>query len=338
MKDLVRTDYRPVPSIFQEELNKLRTTEADDILQTVPTLYSVGASLYRARAKTLPPLPKQRQDIQLPDSYQRTVSSQDFLLHTEDDNKLMIFATSQNIRHLSASNVYSCDGTFCMCPSRFYQIYTINACVHNKMVPLVFALLPDKKQSTYLRLFTILNQMNLQLQPNFVSTDFETAAQNAAKIEFPCQIKGSALPLLRLCGIEDFWLHALESVDMDIPGVRNFADYVTEQWVDGGERFMWNHFDTVGPRTTNHVEVWHSKLSKLAACHSNIFKFANLIKSEQNSAELTVMQLNAGGIVRPTKKVYRQLEERLEQQKRLLVTGVTTTLIYGDNVSHLVGL
>ncbi|XP_071097837.1 uncharacterized protein [Haliotis cracherodii] len=54
--------------------SELRTTEADDILQTVPTLYSVGASLYRARAKTLPPLPKQRQDIQLPDSYQRTIS------------------------------------------------------------------------------------------------------------------------------------------------------------------------------------------------------------------------------------------------------------------------
>ncbi|XP_046376315.1 uncharacterized protein LOC124149027 [Haliotis rufescens] len=189
------------------------------------------------------------------------------------------------------------------------------------MVPLVFALLPDKKQSTYLRLFTILkqkaNQMNLQLQPNFVFTDFETAAQNAAKIEFPCQIKGcmfhfrqavwknvqrcglqvafqnnpsvnrfirhaAALPLIRICDIEDFWLHALESVDMDIPGVRNFADYVTEQWVEGGERFMWNHFDT----------------------------FVNLIKSEQNFGGLTVMQLNTGGSVRPKKKVYRQLEER----------------------------
>ncbi|XP_071105156.1 uncharacterized protein [Haliotis cracherodii] len=107
------------------------------------------------------------------------------------------------------------------------------------MFPLVYALLPDNKQTTYQRLFHILKQKaslwNLQLQP---LTDFKTAAQNAARLEFPSQIKGcmfhyrqaiwkgtlrlglqadfhinpsvnhlirrvAALPLLRLCHFED---------------------------------------------------------------------------------------------------------------------------------------
>ena len=31
----------------------------------------------------------------------------------------------------------------------------------------------------------------------------------------------------------------------------SFTDYVTEFWVEG-HRFLWNHYQTEGPRTTNH--------------------------------------------------------------------------------------
>jgi hypothetical protein len=41
-------------------------------------------------------------------------------------------------------------------------------------------------------------------------------------------------------------------------------------------RHLWNHYQTEGPRTTNHLEGWHSKLKKhLQHPHHNIF---NLIK------------------------------------------------------------
>lgn len=35
-----------------------------------------------------------------------------------------------------------------------------------------------------------------------------------------------------LCDTEDYWINALEDIDMNIPGVQRFADYVTELWVE----------------------------------------------------------------------------------------------------------
>ena len=192
--------------------------------------------------------------------------------------------------------------------------------------------------------------LNIRLQPTTIFMDFEVAAQNAARRTFQCQMKGcmfhfrqaiwksaqrhglqaafqdnpdvrqfvrraAALPLLRLCDIDDFWLNALQDVDIDIPGVSPFADYVTEFWVEGGERLMWSHFDTVGPRTTNHVEGWHSKLNNVAASHPNMFKLINIIKSEQSFTEMTILQLEAGGTLRPKRRKYRQVDERIDIQK-----------------------
>ena len=73
------------------------------------------------------------------------------------------------------------DGTFKVCPTLFYQLFTIHAVVHGQMVPCVFALLPDKKETTYRRLFEVL----AHLQPKTLLMDFELAITNAAKAVFP---------------------------------------------------------------------------------------------------------------------------------------------------------
>jgi hypothetical protein len=36
---------------------------------------------------------------------------------------------------------------------------------------------------------------------------------------------------------------------------------VTELWVEG-QRFLWNHYQTEGPHTTNHLEGWDNKIKK----------------------------------------------------------------------------
>ncbi|CAC5384406.1 unnamed protein product [Mytilus coruscus] len=47
----------------------------------------------------------------------------------------------------------------------------------------------------------------------------------------------------------------------NIPATTSFTDDVTEFWVEG-YRFLWNHYYTEGPRTTNHLEGWHIKIKK----------------------------------------------------------------------------
>ena len=52
--------------------------------------------------------------------------------------------------------------------------------------------------------------------------------------------------------------------------IRNvvFTDYVTSYWVESN-RHLWNHYLTDDPRTTNHLEGWHSQLKKHITTHTS---------------------------------------------------------------------
>ncbi|KAL4091429.1 hypothetical protein QTP88_026121 [Uroleucon formosanum] len=52
-------------------------------------------------------------------------------------------------------------------------------------VPVVFALIPDKTQSSYERLFSAIKTHNIHLNPKTILTDFEQSSSKAFKIQFP---------------------------------------------------------------------------------------------------------------------------------------------------------
>ena len=103
--------------------------------------------------------------------------------------RILIFATDSSLMMLCDSNTVFGDETFNSCPGRFYQLYTLHGYVEDTSYPLVFALLPNKTEQTYTRLFTMLKgallQNNLFLTPQLVLMDFETSAKNALKAVFP---------------------------------------------------------------------------------------------------------------------------------------------------------
>ena len=72
--------------------------------------------------------------------------------------------------------------------------------------------------------------------------------------------RAAVLPLLPMQNIEDVWLHTLEDIDNADTNINtvSFTDYVTEQWVENN-RDLWNHHNTEGTSTTNHLERWHHK-------------------------------------------------------------------------------
>jgi MULE transposase domain len=80
------------------------------------------------------------------------------------------------------------DGTFKSCPSIFQQIYTIHVKIQDQFIPVAMALLPDKAEATYRRLFHELiataTGFQLILAPATIHTDFERAAMNAIQAEF----------------------------------------------------------------------------------------------------------------------------------------------------------
>jgi len=51
--------------------------------------------------------------------------------------------------------------------------------------PVVYVLLPDKKENTYRRMFGALKSLKPNLIPKTIMTDYEKATINAIKTEFP---------------------------------------------------------------------------------------------------------------------------------------------------------
>jgi hypothetical protein len=121
-----------VPSIYQEEITKLRDDEWDadskEIVQKLPTFYSSKSTLYRARRKQAPKLPASSIDIQLDGKWTETSTGERFLLFddTQQQQRIIAYAATENLTDLSASDRIYCDGTFYTCPSVFHQIYTIH--------------------------------------------------------------------------------------------------------------------------------------------------------------------------------------------------------------------
>ena len=77
------------------------------------------------------------------------------------------------------------EGTFKVVPGLFFQVFTIHALVDRSAVPLIYVLLLDKSEATYLYVFQKLHELRATLNPLSIMADFEKASQNAVRQVFP---------------------------------------------------------------------------------------------------------------------------------------------------------
>ena len=101
-------------------------------------------------------MPRSRAELNLIGDWAKTLDGQDFVLANDgQDDKIVLFGTESSLKLLSEANTYNVDGTFRVTPSIFYQLFTIHIVKHNQSFPLVYALLPNERQ-TYSRAFLLL--------------------------------------------------------------------------------------------------------------------------------------------------------------------------------------
>ena len=140
------------------------------------------------------------------------------------------------------------------------------------MFPIVFGLLPAKKEETYRRFLQMIKsaarRFGTHFSPAIIQTDYETAMMNAIKEELPqSRIRGcffhftqavwrkvqelglsipfrdndavkrtvrrvSALPLVPLTAIDEVWESIHENAPLNINGVESFLNYVVNTWID----------------------------------------------------------------------------------------------------------
>lgn len=126
--------------------------------------------------------------------FTRTLDGETFLQRNIESpgGRILIFTTTKHIRLLSQAPVWMMDSTFSTAPKGFCQICSIQASIGEdnvrRFLPLVFMLLPKKDEATYIAAFEelteIASQVEIELDPNLLMTDFELAQLNAARKVF----------------------------------------------------------------------------------------------------------------------------------------------------------
>ena len=159
----------------------------------LPNYRSVQRGVERERRRNAIPLPRPEslEDIQTEKFLQDSIRGDQFLLHdtgSDDINRLIVFATKENLHYMNRSETWLGDGTFKVSPPLFTQLYTVHGIINGATIPLLYALLPNKTSDTYRRLFQIIHdslQQNVQGQqavgPNMMLMDFEQAAITSFK-------------------------------------------------------------------------------------------------------------------------------------------------------------
>lgn len=151
----------------------------------------IKRNLYNARRKIIPALPTCIEDVHSAvNSLQvMTNRSEDFVMCNDPNLNLIIFSCMTNLRYLSKAKTIFADGTFTYCTKFFYQLFIIHGYYNGHYVPLVFCLLKDKTEKTYIdclkSVISICIKSDLVFEPETVTIDFEQAIHNGVKSVWP---------------------------------------------------------------------------------------------------------------------------------------------------------
>lgn len=318
-KQEVCDDLGSVSIIVEKKLEAL----GNDGVRGLPTVKEVQDSMYRARKKFLncDKLTYRRlEDVEVPD-----VLANKFLLCSDGDTeKILIFCspTARKFINFFGSDMYFGDGTFKSAPPPFAQLYTINMDLNSTdtvthVIPVIFALLPNKKYETYMRMFDLLKN-KLSLTMNVFKTDYEAAVIKAIKTVYP-QITVSGcyyhmskavwrnakrlnciktkddrrmvrlaanLPLLPAKFIIPCWQNILD-ISPTTVSCQKFKKYFEREWLT--QDFL-NVISVseIRHRTNNALEGWNHRINTRIIKNPALCDFVHKIKRESKKWDTTI--------------------------------------------------
>ena len=163
---------------------------SQEVLDFLPSAAVCSRTMRNARSKTHPRQPKKLSQLTFSGPWLTTGEDRprDFL---QKDNgcgasqRIVLFATSEQVQHLASATEWYMDGNFAMAPALFTQLYIIRAPLGESAVTVLYILLERKTQATYEEmlelLLDLLDDFGLQAAVTRVVLDFELAAMNAVK-------------------------------------------------------------------------------------------------------------------------------------------------------------
>lgn len=179
-------------------LNEVLATTPQSVQGSLSSADAMKKIIRRKRNEisAAPPDPLDLHELVLPEKYRCYQSDpdtrEDFLLNDSGpgDKRILLFGRKTWLVHLNSS-VWYVDGTFKITPTLFSQVYVISVKKLDGVIPVIYALLPDKQRATYVRLFELIKECHPYVNPGSIICDYELAAFSAMKEIFPdVEIKG----------------------------------------------------------------------------------------------------------------------------------------------------
>ncbi|CAF4626074.1 unnamed protein product [Rotaria socialis] len=310
VKRRVREELTPVTLLIEQEMRKINLSSEAQQLLTHPQ--HMKAAFSRERHKCIPNIP-QSLDFIIPHMYTLTRGFERFLLNdktTVSGGRLLIFSSNTQLDELFKSSYVFCDGTFSTVPLIFNQLYTFHGYRRNEVFPCAFALLGDKKTSTYIQMIEDLKtaaiSMGTKFEPLVLMSDFETSLIKALPTT---EHKGCffhfnqslhrrlvseglavayrdeekvrkwskytmALALLPPNETEN----ALQLIKLGAPKrMKKFVQYVQDFWFNKIGVNMWNVND-LKFRTNNACESWHARFARrVITKHPHIWRLIDAL-------------------------------------------------------------
>lgn len=107
-----------------------------------------------------------------------------YLLSFIGDDRILIYASSEQLHVLQTARDFLVDRTFKVVPEIFYQLFIIHAVYRHHVVPVVYALLRRKNAETYHRLVDEVVKIAPDWSPASIMMDFEQASINTFQQKF----------------------------------------------------------------------------------------------------------------------------------------------------------
>jgi len=136
-------------------VNTTSNVSSQAISGALPSVAAMKKMIERLRCrKNAPPVnPSTLSEIIIFEPYTLTLSNNSFLLYdsgSDDVNRILLFSIEQNLKILASDQCHwFIDGTFKSSPQFFSQVLTIHAIKYDTVLPLVFALVPNKIRDSY---------------------------------------------------------------------------------------------------------------------------------------------------------------------------------------------